>query len=134
LKSIMLLFHKKTENHEAEEAGLRLSKRIPFTLSKALYLALLFVLLIILMLSIYSFFNPDMHYYQLDMSFKGLAIVLLLLFLISIYLVVRRVCNVGCLLIMSGKKFIETQTLPLQDFCVFRMKYSLPSVNYFTYR
>ena len=104
MKSIMLLFHKKTENHEAEEAGLRLSKRIPFTLSKALYLALLFVLLIILMLSIYSFFNPDMHYYQLDMSFKGLAIVLLLLFLISIYLVVRRVCNVEARLTTNDTK------------------------------
>ena len=67
-----------------------MSERISVFLSRALYIALLLLFLIAFALSINAFFNPDIHFMQLSMSYKWLALIILLLFLAGLFFVVKK--------------------------------------------
>jgi len=63
--------------------------RISGFLSKALYITLLIFLLIAFALSINSLFNPDPHFRQLEMGFKWVALILLIVFLACIFIIIK---------------------------------------------
>ena len=65
-------------------------KRISVFLSKALYVAFLVFLLIAFALSINAFFNPNIHFMQLSMNYKWFALMLLLLFLVGMFFLVKK--------------------------------------------
>ena len=67
-----------------------MTKRVSFFLTKMLYFTLAILFLIAFGLSIYAFFNPDMHFFQLDMQYRAVAFLLLVLFLLGLLFIIKR--------------------------------------------
>ena len=67
-----------------------MSYRISNFLDKALYFTLLLFLVSAFVLSIHAFFNPDMHFFQLETNYMIFALILLLLFLSGLFIISKK--------------------------------------------